>query len=500
MAINKIKIHQLDADLSGVIYNASTGFFVQTGAFVDFSGQVLTKTGFYAEKVVFSTGNQTISGVKNFASRPLFNNQPLSLQSDGVQTTGIQDIFGQKNFRSGCYFYDDNVFSNAAVYLNQSSLIFTGNSNFAFEGQSASNFANSLSNNFLLLNGQQTISGAKIFNDPVGGISLQSGSFTLSGSQIINKAYLENGQSTLYASGLTGKRFVILNQNNTNNRNFEIDSLATHNYFRLYGFSGTSVSMVARDPFEVRCNLTNAAAAETSLIFPTGHAYFRHVAGTDLNSPLIGSGNREYRNYFSFGYNNVRIFNMALSGCSGNNAGYPFISTGDNTSAAFFPSWNFLGSGALGSGIGDTVGKNIALGLPLYRWSDIYSYNAPNIVSDRNSKSFISSVPDQWLDIWENINYCRYKFNSAIQEKGAANARWHLGVIAQDICEEFQKSGINAFELGLISKSFWGNQYDESGNLIKASGELLSIRADECQFMELALMRREINRLKSGIN
>jgi hypothetical protein len=44
----------------------------------------------------------------------------------------------------------------------------------------------------------------------------------------------------------------------------------------------------------------------------------------------------------------------------------------------------------------------------------------------------------------------------------------------------------------------WDESVDQNGNTIP-SGEIWSIRPDECQFMEMALMRRSINRLKSGI-
>jgi hypothetical protein len=44
----------------------------------------------------------------------------------------------------------------------------------------------------------------------------------------------------------------------------------------------------------------------------------------------------------------------------------------------------------------------------------------------------------------------------------------------------------------------WDSYIDPNGKTIP-SGEIWSIRPDECQFMEMALMRRSINRLKSGI-
>jgi hypothetical protein len=72
----------------------------------------------YAENLIYNTGNQTISGVKTFASRPTVNGTGVLLSGEAanitlpatiVYTTGAQTISGVKTF------FDSGIFSNQQV-------------------------------------------------------------------------------------------------------------------------------------------------------------------------------------------------------------------------------------------------------------------------------------------------------------------------------------------------------------------------------------------------
>ena len=132
------------------------------------------------------------------------------------------------------------------------------------------------------------------------------------------------------------------------------------------------------------------------------------------------------------------------------------------------------------------------------RWSTVYAGSPSINTSDSNFKTEISEIPDSWLDAWEDVNYVRYKFKDAVAQKGLSGARWHVGHIAQDIHEKFQVHGLDAFEIGMLCYDKWEEHIDADGKTVP-SGEIWSIRPDECQFMEMALTRRTLNRLKSGI-
>ncbi|WP_158301545.1 tail fiber domain-containing protein [Paenibacillus mesophilus] len=132
---------------------------------------------------------------------------------------------------------------------------------------------------------------------------------------------------------------------------------------------------------------------------------------------------------------------------------------------------------------------DIQLGASFARWSDIYSVTGVIHTSDRNAKQDIQPISDAVLDAWADIQYRTFRFKEAVAEKGNA-ARKHTGLIAQEIYETFQKHGLDAFEYGLLCVE---EQADESTG---QNRQVWGIRADECQFLEMAYMRRELSRLK----
>ncbi|WP_367576963.1 tail fiber domain-containing protein [Shouchella clausii] len=124
---------------------------------------------------------------------------------------------------------------------------------------------------------------------------------------------------------------------------------------------------------------------------------------------------------------------------------------------------------------------------------------------DRRLKQDIEPIPNEVLDAWADVEFVQYRFKDAVLEKGD-DARIHVGLIAQNIYEVFEAHGLNAFDYGLIGYDEWpaqGEVRDESGNIVQESrkaGSIWSVRFDECQFLELALQRREMERLKAQLD
>lgn len=139
-----------------------------------------------------------------------------------------------------------------------------------------------------------------------------------------------------------------------------------------------------------------------------------------------------------------------------------------------------------------------SLGHSTKRWSTVWAATGVSSTSDRNYKQQITEIPDEVLDAWADVEYVQFKFNEAVETKGIEGARWHVGVIAQKIEEAFKEHGLDAFEYGLIGLDKFENEWN-GDELIRPAGEIYSIRADECQFLEMALMRRELRRLKEGV-
>ncbi len=151
----------------------------------------------------------------------------------------------------------------------------------------------------------------------------------------------------------------------------------------------------------------------------------------------------------------------------------------------------------------DGVGN---LGEPGVHWSNVYLSNAPIVSSDARLKFDISDIPESWLVAARNVEVKRYKMKSAVAEKGEEAARWHIGVIAQQVVEAFAEQGVDAFTIGIVGRDAWDDLYeqvieevlDAEGNstgefrtteerrLVLEAGEALSVRYDELTLLRQA--------------
>ncbi len=76
--------------------------------------------------------------------------------------------------------------------------------------------------------------------------------------------------------------------------------------------------------------------------------------------------------------------------------------------------------------------------------------------SDEIHKPVREEIPDEVLDAWQDVSWrTRYKFDDAIEAKGADGARWHFGLIAQRVRDVFSAHGIDGFQLGLLCHDEW---------------------------------------------
>ncbi len=104
------------------------------------------------------------------------------------------------------------------------------------------------------------------------------------------------------------------------------------------------------------------------------------------------------------------------------------------------------------------------LGTADNKWDTVYAQTGTINTSDRNAKTDISDIDD---------NYKVFKFKNG--------SRKHIGVIAQDIDEAFRSEGLNARDYGLFCEDT-----DENGNII------LGVRYSECLALECAYLRSKI--------
>jgi hypothetical protein len=130
----------------------------------------------------------------------------------------------------------------------------------------------------------------------------------------------------------------------------------------------------------------------------------------------------------------------------------------------------------------------------------IYAGTGAINTSDRREKQDIDPITDAVLDAWAEVEFCAYRWKVAVEEKGDA-ARVHIGLIAQDILDAFTRHGLDARRYGLFCYDEWTSTYEpgEYGEMteVAKNGNRYGIRPDQCLFLEAALMRRELKRLRS---
>lgn len=127
------------------------------------------------------------------------------------------------------------------------------------------------------------------------------------------------------------------------------------------------------------------------------------------------------------------------------------------------------------------------LGHPSYRWNTIYCTNATINTSDARQKQQIRSANDSEKNVATKLKSAikAFKFNEAVEKKGADKARWHFGVIAQEVKEIFESEGLNAEEYGLFCYDEWDSKEeikDEKGNVLaygREAGNAYGVRYEE---------------------
>lgn len=99
------------------------------------------------------------------------------------------------------------------------------------------------------------------------------------------------------------------------------------------------------------------------------------------------------------------------------------------------------------------------IGSATNRFNNLYLAGTVNQTSDASEKTVIGKVTDstyadsaKLLALYEKLTPIVYQYNSAISEKGATNARYHIGNIAQDVKAAFTAVGLDASKWSIWSE------------------------------------------------
>jgi len=135
-----------------------------------------------------------------------------------------------------------------------------------------------------------------------------------------------------------------------------------------------------------------------------------------------------------------------------------------------------------------------SLGVSGVRWTEVFAVNGTINTSDANYKQQIQEIPESALRAFGKIKFKQYKFNHAVDSK-KEKARWHYGVIAQEVKEAFESEGLDAFEYGLLCYDKWEDEFDDEGNLQNPAGEMYSVRYEELLSLNAAYVHWKLSNL-----
>ncbi len=130
--------------------------------------------------------------------------------------------------------------------------------------------------------------------------------------------------------------------------------------------------------------------------------------------------------------------------------------------------WELATSGAL-QPVADATYN---VGGPSNRVNGFYGSVGAIITSDRNAKQDIQALQaaEKRVAIACKPLLQRYKFKDAVAERGDA-ARYHFGVIAQDVVAAFEAEGLNPFSYGVICFDQWEAQEEVQAAVLDAEGK-----------------------------
>ena len=130
-------------------------------------------------------------------------------------------------------------------------------------------------------------------------------------------------------------------------------------------------------------------------------------------------------------------------------------SAGSGVGLAF---WQYISTARISpcDSLGDYRDNAIDLGWSSARFDDIYATNGTIQTSDRNDKQDIQALTDAETRVATACKGLlrRFRWQDAVTEKGD-EARYHFGIISQDLQDAFTAEGLDAGDYGMFISETW---------------------------------------------
>jgi len=186
--------------------------------------------------------------------------------------------------------------------------------------------------------------------------------------------------------------------------------------------------------------------------------YNLYSDGTDTATAFISQANAgrlTYNNVNGMGHQFAGdvVLNNGLAFKGGvTTSGYAAIITATGTTENA-GSYTFRGTSIL-----PFFTNTTSIGSASMTFKDGFFQNAITVVSDADHKPVVDTLPDEVLDIFDNLQIKRWKYDWAIAAKGEDGARWHIGYIAQEVVQAFTLAGLNALDYAFVVWREWDDE------------------------------------------
>lgn len=136
------------------------------------------------------------------------------------------------------------------------------------------------------------------------------------------------------------------------------------------------------------------------------------------------------------------------------------------------------------------------LGSSAFKWTQVYADSGTINTSDARSKVDVVELDAAEKRVAKVLKGLirRYKMKNAVESKGLNSARYHIGIIAQEVEKAFADAGLNGFDYGILCYDEWGDseaEYDADGRVLREAcqaGNGYSIRYEELLCFIIAAM------------
>jgi hypothetical protein len=328
------------------------------------------------------------------------------------------------------------------------------------------------------------ISGIDIENINVGGSCLYAvgdyASNRVAGPITITGSYLQaNTGSIIYAEqyyvNVVNCRFREPSGGGATYKRFETPGgtdngviVAVNNEYETTGATIVDGSNVLVQQRKIGTNQTFNYVSTRSVDYTDDYSVYNYAFRDD---PSRESGKLRFTNSYQGGVNERYISKAVLSTSDYKHATGSYGTTSvevDSVSNSFSP----------------TTDNVHDLGSSSLRWKDVYATNATIQTSDRNQKEQIEELSEQEKTVAVECKSLirKFKWKDAVLEKGT-DARFHFGVVAQDLEKAFSDGGLDARAYGIFIEAKWWE--DSEGNRVSEDIEgaieksMLGVRYDE---------------------